>query len=313
MKKLSRSTTSRALTATFLSFTFLPSPQMMISPARSAQEPLKLRSASQLRTEASLYDTAIREIGRVATMKLETIDDIKAANSIIKQHVRNLRYSRPRLAVMGFGDSTFVGAVRERTRDSKSTEAFALELAKDPNAILKLSGASFLKDRIVRSVETDIALLKKVAERLKKASDDIKAKIKPHHAPPTKSEVWSSGLRGVRSWSGDNAASIPASTLEISTKGVISVLIVVALVMNPGLLVNLPGLALAGTAIANMIENFGTEEGRDRIAKCLDSQDEEYTSCVERGRGLCCGLDILWEASCVADLILGNAFCLVQE
>ena len=44
-----------------------------------------IRSESQLRTEASLYDAAIADIQKGISIKLETADDLKAADALLKR------------------------------------------------------------------------------------------------------------------------------------------------------------------------------------------------------------------------------------
>ncbi len=305
MKEFARFAISKALIAIFLSFTFMLCPRLMITSARSAQEQLKLRSQSELRTQAGLYDTAIREIGRVATMQLETIDDLKTANSIIRKHSHNLRYSRPKLVVMGLADSTFVAALKEKTRDTQSTNAFALELSRDENAILKLNGASALADRITRSVKADATLLRRVSERLKKVSDDVKARIKPHHV--VSSEVLSKSLEVENSSKskGSSVAPMPERGFEAI------VLVAVGAVMFPVLGVAIVGIALGAVLVGKLITTIGTDEGRDRMAECQNNADAKHSSCVEAGKDLCCGLAVVNEAACTAVFLLESAACLL--
>lgn len=87
MKKVEQSAAPRALLAILLLLTFILYPRTMITSAGLAFATLNLRSKSQLRTEAGRYDTAIREIGELATIKLETIEDLKGANAIVRKAV----------------------------------------------------------------------------------------------------------------------------------------------------------------------------------------------------------------------------------
>ncbi len=243
MKNPAKSTTSKTFLAILLSFTFPLFPRMLISSAQPAADTLKLRSESQLRTEASLYDTAIREISRVATMRPDTVENLKAANTILDKQFRNLKYNRSKLAVMGFNDTTFLNAVKERMRDSNTINAFVLELVQDPNSILKLSGAASLGDRIARSVETDAALLRRVAERIKKASEDIRARTKQHHATNREGLQVDPNLRrgGV------------GSTFMQNSKGLEAVILVgVVNILFPIAGTTLVGIAAGGFLIAKL-------------------------------------------------------------
>src|SRR6185369_2905796 len=98
-------------------------------------------------------------------------------SALLAKQIPNLRFNRSKLAQIGLSDSTFAGAVRERTKDSKTTDVFVREVAADPTSIMKLSGASALADRMQRKVDSDVALIRKVADRLKQAAADIKSKI----------------------------------------------------------------------------------------------------------------------------------------
>ncbi len=307
MKKLCGFPKSKALLATLLSVTFMLCPRMMITSAGSSQEPLKLRSESQLRTEAGLYDTAIREINRVSTMRLDTVEDLKAANAILDKQFRNLKYNRSKLAVMGLNDSTFLGAVKERTRDSSSTNAFVNEFAQDPNSILKHRGATSLGDRIVRSVETDAALLRRVAELIKKASVDIKAKIVGHHvankmtASTDLNKDGSLSMRRVGNATTQKDKGLDAVML-------VGVVLLTFTVVGPILVTISVGASLVG----RLIENLGTEEGRDRLAQCNDAAHAKYANCLAESQKLCCGLSVPAGGLCLAELGLKLAECLIS-
>ncbi len=295
MKKLAGSTTLRNLTATLVAITLVFDPQTKIQSAAPITETVKFCSESQLRTEAGLYDAAISEISRVATMKLESLDDLKAANAIIGKHLSNLRYNRPKLVVMGLGDSTFIGALREKTRDSSATDAFALEIAKDPNAILRLNGASSIRDRLTRKLDSDIVLLRRVADRLKNAGEAIKARIKPNHSAGKKGESGTNDPRGVAS---------AGSLLPTFHKDDVIVLIAIGVIYFPGVAIALAGpitlvggVALGATLIGKLVTNIGTEEGRDKLAECQKQVTERLERCVEAGKDLCCGLDIINEST----------------
>jgi hypothetical protein len=140
----------------------------------------KLKSESQLRSEAALYDGAIREIERIANLKLAVPEESKKAQAILDKQVPNLRFSRSKLVALGLSDASFASAIKAKAPDKKAADPFAQELARDNKAILKLSGAQSLADRIRKSVAEDTAKLRRIAELLKQAGAEIRAK--KHHA-----------------------------------------------------------------------------------------------------------------------------------
>jgi hypothetical protein len=267
----------------------------------------ELRSESQLRSEASLYDAAIREISKATTIRLDTADDIKAANALLAKQIPNLKFNRSKLVVSGLSDATFAAAVKERTPDSKSTESFAAELAKAPNAILKLNGASALQSRLSRSVESDVTLLRSVSARLKKAAADLKAKIKPNHSIPVLYSSFNVNVERI---------SVSAAGIDDAT---IAVIIYIAIIFNPGIYLILAGpitggLVIVGAAllVGRLIENFGTEKGRDRVAECEDAAKQAYDKCAADAAQLCCGLSVIGTADCASQWLLDAGVCLLS-
>jgi len=126
------------------------------SSARAAAADLNLKSQAQLRSEAALYDTAIREIGRISNMQLSNPNESKAALAILKQQTPNLRFSRSKLITIGLSDSGFANAVTAKAgNDKKSQQQFAAQLAQDRKSIFQVNGAESLRSNIIRSVEAD--------------------------------------------------------------------------------------------------------------------------------------------------------------
>jgi hypothetical protein len=314
-----RMTTSRAVVATFLSFSFMIYPLVRTIPAVEAA--VDMRSESQMKTEAGLYDSAMREIERALTIKLETIDDLKAANALLAKQIPNLRFNRSKLAQIGLSDSTFVAAVRERTKDSKTTDAFVREVATDSKAITKLTGALSLSDRMQRKVDGDVALIRKLADRLNQVAADLKAKIKQNHVSGRNGKLESTFPRHeffstvINPRSGPPTSGISGSDVEL-------VLEIVAIYVFPGVLIGLAvlaagpvslGVVVAGAAlvIGRVVENFGTDKGRDRVAQCQDAVEATYKSCVAGGAGACCGLAEINAAGCLAQWLFEAGACIL--
>jgi len=271
-----------------------------------------IRSESQLRTEASLYDAAIADIQKGISIKLETADDLKAADALLKKAIPNLRFNRSKLVVLGMGDSTFASAVKERTRDSKTTEEFARVLANDPNEILKLNGATTLQSRLTRSLESDVALLQNVAARLKKAADAVRAKTNANHP------ILISAL------SRDNkerALVLPVTTLHSAPPGplldIITIqLVTIALVIQPAIFLVLVGTGLGSTIVivgaailvAKIIGNIGSDKGRDKVAECEDKATQKMNDCLATANVITLAFV---DAYCTAQYLLDAGACLV--
>jgi len=254
-----------------------------------------IKSEAQVRNEAALYDTALREISRVTTMSLDTAENLKRANDIVKKQVPNLKFKRSKLLAMGLSNATFVSAVKAKTADDKSTRAFAEDLLKNPSSITKLNGASALGSRMAQSVDTDNALLQRVSDQLKQASTALKAKLKAHHSPhfETAMRINEPGL----------------SSLNEASEWVI--LVSVALIFSPLLPVMVPLSAelVVGALFVQAVINVVTEDGRDKVAECLKQAQSDFESCDASANALPFGLNIAAEAACLTGYLLATAGC----
>lgn len=247
---------------------------------------LSLRSASQVRTEADSYNTALTEISRISAMKVTTLDQLAQANAIVAKNISKLRYNRSKLAAIGLNESTFINAVKTKAGDTKSAEALATALAKDPAAILKISGAQAVADRIRRSLEADVAKIRQIAAQIKQAASDIKAKTNAHHKSAT---------FGKTRTSPSVEHSLISEPQAVVFDHDIPVLVIsVAVIAFPVLglaLVTLTGVApvialAAADLITRLISNLGTEEGRDEVAACQGETDEKYRRCISAAADL---------------------------
>lgn len=251
---------------------------------------LSLKSQSQLKSEAALYETAIREIGTIANMKLSTPEELKKANDIVAKQIRNLKFGRSKLISLGLADGVFVEAVKAKAKDEKSAEAFVLELGKDPSSILKLAGAESLKSRVERALETDNTLLKNVAQKLKRSAEEVKSTLKQHHAK---------NYSPVRyDWRLD-------------------LLIYVAFVVNPVvaavIAANVIPVVIVASLAARLATNIGTEEGQNKVAACMDGIDKQYQNCLAAAAQLPLGFSVAAAAVCYADWLLDAAACQLIE
>lgn len=266
---------------------------------------LRVKSDSQIRSEAALYDAAIREISRIETMTLATADDFKPVRSILERHVPNLRFNRSKAVTIGLAESTFVNAAKARTSDRAKADEFARELAADNQAIFRLSGAQSVKDKINQSVKNDMSMLRRVSERMQRAAEEIKAKSPAHHANPNPRFMDSreSIVQGVSV--GDVLAAVVVTSLVISVAMIIGG--PMALVAMIALTTAVVGGVVSGVAyvpaviavaaaslVGRIAANVGSEESRDKLKECMENVDARYRQCVQQGG------------------VLGTPFCLIQ-
>jgi len=228
-------------------------------------------------------------------MRLDTAEDLKRANDIVKKQVPNLKFKRSKLLAMGLSDATFVSAVKANTSNDKTTRAFAQDLLKNPSAILKLNGATPLALRMVQSVDTDNALLQRVADQLKQASTALKAKLKAHHSSHSETAIRINepGL----------------SSLNEASQWVI--LVSIALIFSPLLPVMVPLAAelAVGALFLQAVTNVVTDEGRDKVAECLKQAQSDFEQCDAAANALPFGLNIAAEAACLSIYLLATAGC----
>lgn len=293
-----QNTPTRAIIALALIFGFI---NFGFTPSARAQGGFSLRSESEVKAQASLYDTAIREIGRISSMKLTTAKELELAVGILSKHGPNLRYNRFKMVAEGLNDSVFITAVRAKTGDSKSIEKFALELEKDPMSIFKLSGGQALGDRIRRSLEWDVSSIRRVANQLKQAATDVRAETGTHHAP---------GLASEHSLISFSIPELRAFDVAISV-------IAVAVIAVPPLALALYVISTTAVAVALWVKLVFAipillaKEPIEKIRdECLDEVDNRYRRCLRQAAeaGI---FRIPAEASCYADWLLGTGACLL--
>jgi len=85
MKRIVNSLTFRLCLAAAIYMALVIHPHSNVSPALAALQGPTLKSESQLRSEAELYDTAVREISRIADLQLATPEGSKQAQAILNR------------------------------------------------------------------------------------------------------------------------------------------------------------------------------------------------------------------------------------
>lgn len=296
MKKIATSFTLRVGIAIALSLSFITHFQLRVSTAAGASFSAAgdVKSESQYRSEASRYDGAIRAIAGIATMKLETPDDLKKAIAILDRERPNLKLHFSKFVVLALGDSTFSGAVKRKSSTKAAAEALIKQTSADRNEVLKLDGAASLKTRVERSAESDAAVLRRAGERLKEAVDKIRkaSQGRVDHGVGAAEE-----FKVVRA--GFTAATQPISTpdtlipsMPIDPITIAAVGFIALVVLN---------VVLYGALI---IKNVSTEEGRDAVGECQERADDRYLSCMS-------GANFFQQAACYASWLLDQSVCLV--
>jgi hypothetical protein len=308
MKKIANSFTLRAGIASALCLSFIIYSPLRVSSAKAAtRTSADLKTESQLRAEASRYDGAIRAIAEVATMKLDTPEDLKKAFAVLDRERPNLKFHRSKLIVLGLSDSTFSSAIKKKAPNKQAAEAFAKELKADRKAILKLNGAESLTSRIRRSAESDSATLRRAGERLKEAAETIKKAGQRSAAPGA---VPLDGLMLLQA--GFSEVTQPTASLEtlmMTPQGgpaetIMIIAVTVALVFM---------VASYGYLAAEYM-GVGEKEDQDEVAACQQTVDGRYSTCVSEARDLPSGFPLylreLAEAGCYADWLFKQGECL---
>jgi hypothetical protein len=304
MKKIINLVTLRAGIATALYLSFLLYPPLRLSSAKAAattRPGADLKSESQLKSEAARYDGAIRAISGVATMKLETGEDLKKAFAILDRERGNLKLHFSKLVVLAISDSTFSSAVKKKLPDERAAEAFAKELKADLNGVLKLEGAGSLKTRMERSVEADAAVLRRAGERLKAAGERLKKTAHKGAAPG----VWATGeFRVIRA--GFSAATQP---ITAPSPVIFGPLIVIAISYAVGLF--FPSVFVG----ISVIQNIFTEQGQDQVAACQERVDASLSRCVSEAEDLPSGFPFFIRegavAACYGTWLIQSGECLL--
>lgn len=247
----------------------------MVEPA------ITLKTESQFRSEASLYDGAIRAISGILTMRLETQDDLKAALSIVERQRPNLKFFRSQLVVTALSNSTFSAAAKRKMPTKEAAITFLTSL-NDRNKVTTIAGFDQVKTQMKTRTETDAAVLRRASDRLKTAGERLKAA--EHHS---RSAFFPSRV----SLSGSNENSSPTAAQDPLTFILFLAVISVAVI----------AVAAFGSGVANSV----TDEGRDAVADCQDRADQNYSQCVAAST-LFTG-----RIACAATLLAEQALCLI--
>lgn len=268
---------TRALIAILLSVSCLVFPFRL---SAAAATPAPIKTESQYRAEASRYDAAVRAIGGILTMKLETTDDLKAALNIVQQQRQNLKLFRSKLIVLALSNSTFSTAVKRKIPTKDAATAFISSLSADKTKLTTVNGFDDVKTQITNAATTDAAVLRRASDRLKTAADRLKA---------AQGVDSSSDLRMVRASFSPIEESPAVPTLQDPLTfalflGYVAVVVIIVVAF--------------GSAAANN----ATDEGRDAVAECQERANANYDQCV--------ATTLFGQLACAAKLLAEQALCL---
>jgi hypothetical protein len=304
MKNFATPIKVRAVVAAALCFSFIFYPQLRLSSVQAAAGiAADVKSESQLRSEASRYDAAIRAIGGIATMKFNTPEDIKNAVVVLNRERPNLRFHRSKFVLIGISDSAFVSALRRKFPTKAAAETFGKQLTADTKLANTVDGAEALKTRIRQSIESDTATLRRAADRLREAAARFKrAQLSPAPGSTGAFRVLRAGFME------SPEMSALTETPGMPTIDPLSIVIIVVAIIGYSLIIY-QGLRWFGPYYG-----IGTEEDKDQVADCQNATDTRYNQCVAEAQDLPSGFPFFVRevavAACYADWLARQAACL---
>ncbi len=157
------------LLATVMGTLLLAAPQSKAIPTLSLPTGSELKTPTQYRTEAALYERSIRSIATITTLKLDNPEALKQALDVLERETPNLKHLPSFLVFSGINDSTFSTAVKRNTDTRSKAEILLKRLTEDPKTILEIDGARSLARRLSDRTSADSKLLRSVAERINTA------------------------------------------------------------------------------------------------------------------------------------------------
>ena len=289
----------RAGTVMALCSSLLLYPALRVS-ASLATARVEVKSESQFRSEAALFNRAISAVATIATMKLDTGEDLKRAIAILDRERPNLKLHRSKLVAASLSDSTLIAAVKRRATDARSAESLIKELEADPKNVLKLAGADALRSRLQQSAETDAATLRRVAQRLKEAGEKFQKATQGRAAIR---DADPNELRFTRvSFSSEPETLVTPETVSVPDPGTVILIIIATAV----------ACAVIGY-VAGRLTNYLDLE--DDIAECQEGADRIYARCLAGTENLASGFPFFLKeaatALCYSEWLGLQALCMV--
>lgn len=291
MKPIGNSISIRLMLAGAILITFVMNPRV----SRVEATPFSnLKSESQLRSEASRYDNALRAIGDIASMKLEEASEMQKALAILDREHANLQLLRSKLLTVGLSDSSFTASAKKAAPDKAAAVALSKELSENPRAVVKINGAQNLANQLQQILQTHASTLNRTAARLKQAAATYK---KASALGPE--ERFSNGSRhfvltGFR-LTGNNSATFRDS--ETALQEPISDLILTALML-------VVAVVFYVWVFASLIA-----AGEACVSDCFSKADRDYNSCNAEAKKQIPPLNLAAEAGCYSVWLATEAAC----
>jgi hypothetical protein len=261
---------------------------------------VEVKSESQFRSEAALFNRALSAVAAITTMKLDTGEDLKRALAILDRERRNLKLHRSKLVAASLSDATLIAAVKKRATDQRSAESLIRELEADPKNVLKLAGADALRLRLQQSAEKDAATLRRVAQRLREVGEKLQ-KAGQGRAATRAAEPGE--LRFTRvSFSTEPEPTVSAEAKMVPDPGTVVLIIIATAVV----------CAVIGY-VAGRLTNYLDLE--DDIAECQEGAERIYARCLAGTENLPSGFPFFLKeaatALCYSEWLGLQALCMV--
>jgi hypothetical protein len=254
-------------------------------------------TGSQIRSEAERYQRALNAISGISTMKLDTIEDLKKANEIMRTFMPDVSLVRSKLILIGLNDQAFTAEIKKRGTNKETAEKYVKELRGNPNEVTKLNGAAELKAKMAGALKGDAAILKSAGTHLKDAADRLKAKsVKSAHALAWKNQFnLEAPSHDLTKNSDPSAPNTPQ--VEAAIAFVVCLFIVVVVVF---------------AAVGYISAYFTDKERENAVLACTERKMSIGVDCINKAKTAPFPLNLIEEAACRAMAALQVSLCLID-
>ena len=292
----------RLITAAAICLSITLYPALRLRAAMPVVLPYAAKTEADFKSEAKSYQAAIKAIGGINSLKVDTPDGMKQALTILENSRANMKFFRSNLVAIGLTDTTFMSAVKKAVPDQAAAETVLKNLIKDVNAVLTIEGSRTLASRLQSTAEADSKILLGVSERIKNGADAIKKTAQ--HRTNSRSDAHHSRKRSVATptLAVDTAASTINPMLDPLTG-----LAIVALIVGVAIVA-----LFAVRAIVNLWENLFSAKGRDAVADCQSQADSRLLECNRVADQLTFPFDLSARAVCYSQWLIDQSQCLIK-
>lgn len=277
-------------------------------PSKSAPvASLNLKSASQILSEAKTFDTAIQTINGISSLNLKDDSNLKTVESTLETQVPKLKLVRSKLIALALDDSTLISAAKAKLSDQKAAEQFAIEVSKDVNAVLKLSGATAVRDRIQRGLQADLAKIQQTAQFIR----DNEAARRAVARAELFATISAVTMVAVAVILVVIAIMIAVFTFSAAISVLASAVAVGATVAGATAAVAAGAAHLAAAATASA--GTAAESAADKVAECAARADSKYRKCKSDASGQFEPAKTISLEACKATWLYEAGRCLVSD